>query len=103
MEDCPGLLVGVLYLASGTTTRATTESKGEFLVGHLPAGEYRVVVEYALFAQLTLELVIVEVGGVTSVEARLQVGGVTTSVNVRAEPQSPAAVNVDDLSSAAVA
>ena len=24
--------------------------KGEFLVAHLPAGEYRVVVEYALFA-----------------------------------------------------
>jgi hypothetical protein len=29
-------------------TRAPTEGKGEFLVAHLPAGEYRVEVEYAL-------------------------------------------------------
>jgi len=98
-----GAVVLVQNVANGTANRATTEGKGEFLVAHLPAGEYRVVVQYALFAQLTLQPVIVEVGGVTSVEARLLVGGVATSVTVRAEPNPPVSVSVDDLSSAAVA
>src|SRR5271168_1164680 len=98
-----GAVVRVENVATGTANRATTEGKGEFLVPHLPAGEYQVVVEYALFAQLTLQPVIVEVGGVTSLEARLQLGGVATSVTVRAEPDHPVTVSVDDLSSAAVA
>ena len=95
-----GAVVDVHNLATEATSRATTEGKGEFLVAHLPAGEYRVVVEYALFAHLTIQPVVVEVGGVTSVEARLQVSGVVSSVTVMADP---AAVSVDDLSSGAVA
>jgi hypothetical protein len=95
-------VVQVTNVADGTTTGATTGGNGEFLVAHLPAGEYRVVVEYALFAGLTLEPVVVEVGGVTSVEARMRVGGVTTSVTVKAEPIAQAAVGIDELSSAAV-
>ena len=43
-----GAVVQVQSIADGTMTRATTESKGEFLVAHLPAGEYRVEVEYVL-------------------------------------------------------
>jgi hypothetical protein len=97
-----GAVVQVQNVADGTMNRATTEGKGEFLVAHLPAGEYQVDVEYALFAHLTLQPVIVEVGGVTSVEARMRVGGVATSVTVKAEPDSPVSVGVDDLSSAAV-
>jgi hypothetical protein len=97
-----GAVVEVENVADGTMIRTTTEGKGEFLVSHLPAGEYRVVVEYALFAGFTLEPVVVEVGGVTSVEARMRVGGVATSVTVKAEPIAEAAVGVDELSSAAV-
>jgi hypothetical protein len=97
-----GAVVKVENVANGTKTRATTASRGEFLVVNLPAGEYRVVVEYALFARLTLEPVIVEVGGVTSVEARLRVGGVATSLTVKAEPDSPVSVDIDDLSSSAI-
>jgi hypothetical protein len=41
-----GAVVQVQNVADGTMTRATTEGKGEFLVAHLPAGEYRVEVEY---------------------------------------------------------
>ena len=79
----PGAVVQVQSVASGTTARMTTGGRGEFLVGHLPAGEYRVVVDYALFARLTLQPVVVELGGETSIEARLRVGGVATSVTVR--------------------
>ncbi len=52
--------------------------------------------------RLTLQPVVVEVGGMTSVEARMRVGGVATSVTVKAEPIAQAAVGVDELSSAAV-
>src|SRR3984893_9355827 len=97
-----GAVVQVQNVADGTMTRTTTEGKGEFLVAHLPAGECRWEVEYALFAGLTLQPVVVEVGGVTSVEARMRVGGVATSVTVKAEPAPPSGVSVDELSSAAV-
>ncbi len=99
----PGAVVQVQSVASGTTARMTTGGRGEFLVGHLPAGEYRVVVDYALFARLTLQPVVVELGGETSIEARLRVGGVATSVTVKAGPDSPVSVGAGDVSSAAVA
>jgi hypothetical protein len=102
-----GATVQVQNAADGSMNRATTGDRGEFLVVHLPAGEYRVVVDYSLFAELTMEPVVVEVGGVTSVEARLRVGAVTTSVNVSATPKPAVSVNVsvnvDDLASAAIA
>jgi hypothetical protein len=41
-------VVHVQNVADGMMTRATTEGKSEFLLAHLPAGEYRVEVEYAL-------------------------------------------------------
>jgi hypothetical protein len=98
-----GAVVQVQNVANGTTTRMTTGGKGEFLVGHLPAGEYSVVVEYALFARLTLQSVVVELGGETSIEAQLRVGGVATSVTVKADPDPPISLGVANLSSAAVA
>ena len=76
-----GAAVQVQNVADGTMNRATTESKGEFLVAHLPAGEYRVEVQYALFAALTLQPVVVEVGGVTSVEARIR--GTSCAARIR--------------------
>jgi hypothetical protein len=87
-----GAVVHLEDAANGFVASATTESKGEFVVSHLPAGEYRVVIEYERFAKLTLEPVIVEIGGVTSVEARLKVGGVVSSVNVTGVPEEPATV-----------
>ena len=50
-----GAVVQVQNLANGLTAVAKTESKGEFVVAHLPAGEYRVLVGYERFANLTLE------------------------------------------------
>ncbi len=97
-----GATVHVQNTASGATTHATTEGKGEFTLPHLPAGEYLVTVEYAFFARLTLQPVTVEVGGVTSIDAHLRVGPVTTSIDVHAEPNPAVSVTVDDLSSTAV-
>jgi hypothetical protein len=71
-----GAVVRVREASTGLEREAATGSKGEFVVSTLPAGEYEVVVEQAQFERLTLERVVVRVGGVTSVEARLQVGQV---------------------------
>ena len=98
-----GAQVEIKNVANGTTSHLKTQSKGEFLASHLSPGEYRVDVDDSLFAHLTLQPVIVEVGGVTSVEARLRVSSATTSVTVTAEPEAPAAIDIDDLSSAAIA
>jgi Carboxypeptidase regulatory-like domain/TonB dependent receptor len=98
-----GADVRVQKVSTGLEIEAKTGSKGEFLVPRVPAGEYHVVVEYARFARLTLDGVDVEVGGVTSVEARLRVGGVVTAVTVTASPDEPATVSIDDAASAAVA
>ena len=48
-----GAVVQVQNLANGFTTNAITEGKGEFVATHVPAGEYRVQVEYERFASLT--------------------------------------------------
>ena len=96
-----GAVVRVENIADSSVSRTKTAGKGEFLVAHLPAGKYKVVVEYALFSQMTLEPVEVEVGGVTSVAARLKVEGVSSTINVTAAPE--VVVSVDNLSSAAVA
>jgi Carboxypeptidase regulatory-like domain/TonB dependent receptor len=96
-----GAVVQVENVANGFVAVAKTVGKGEFVVGHLPAGEYRVVVDYERFAKLTLEPVVVEVGGVTSVDARLKVGGVVSSVDVTAVPESPVTVAVDEPSALA--
>src|SRR5258708_28434087 len=97
-----GAVVRVENVVDGRMAGGRREGKGELLVARLPAGECRVEVEYALFSGLTLQPVVVEVGGVTSVEARMRVGGVATSVTVKADPVPPSAVSVDELSSAAV-
>jgi hypothetical protein len=62
-----GADIRVQQVSTGLEIAATTGSKGEFLVPRVPAGAYQVVVDYARFARLTLDRVVVEVGGVTSV------------------------------------
>jgi hypothetical protein len=96
-----GAAVRVRELSTDLTGGATTGGKGEFLVARLPAGEYRVTVEYAGFAPLVVENVTVEVGGVTAVDGTMHVAGVATAVTVTAEDAGTA--SVEDASSTAVA
>src|ERR1700734_64290 len=94
-----GATIEARNVAEGSVRRTTTLIKGEFLLPNLPAGDYTITVDYALFAQLTLAPVVVEVGTTTSVQPRLRLGTVATTVNVPAEPA--VAVNVGEASSAA--
>ena len=94
--------IRIQNLTGGITTHTATGSKGEFSVAHLPPGEYLVVVQYALFARLTIQPIVVELGGVTSIEAHLHPDSVKTSITVKAEPESSISVHQDDLSSTAI-
>jgi hypothetical protein len=98
-----GAVVQVRQLATGWTSETATGGKGQFLLARVPAGTFQVEVEYERFARLTLDDVVVELGGVTAVEARLRVGSVASSVTVTARTNVPAAVSVDDAASTAVA
>jgi hypothetical protein len=100
-----GAVVQAQNLSTGAQTITKSGSRGEFLVTGLPAGDYRVRVESARFASITLQPVTVEVGGVTAVDAHLHIGTVATSVTVSAAqeaPGAPVSATLDDLSSAAV-
>lgn len=97
-----GASVQVQNASTGLESDVTSGAKGEFLVTRLPAGEYVVTVDEARFDRLVLREVRVEVGGVTAVEARLQVGHVSTSVTVTAGTE-PGGVGMTELSSAAIA
>jgi len=97
-----GAGVRVRNVSTGLVSGATTGRGGEFLVARLPAGEYQVQVEHVGFAGLTLHGVMVELGGLTSVQARMRVAGAATSVSVTARPDR-SAVGREESSSAAVA
>jgi Outer membrane receptor for ferrienterochelin and colicins len=79
-----GASIAVEDAASGFVAHAASDQGGEFLVARVPAGTYRVVVNAAGFERLVLTGVVVEVGAVTGVDARLRVAGVTTAVTVTA-------------------
>ena len=79
-----GASVAVEDAASGFVERAATDKSGEFLVARVPVGTYRVVVNAAGFERFVVTGVVVEVGAVTGVDARLRVAGVNATVTVTA-------------------
>jgi Carboxypeptidase regulatory-like domain/TonB dependent receptor len=98
-----GAVVRVRDATRGLVFNTATGSKGEFLVARVPAGEYQVVVEYALFERLILDNVMVEAGATTSLKARLRIGRVDTAVTVTPEPDAANLASLDVPSAAAVA
>jgi hypothetical protein len=70
---------------SGTTQTATSDEKGEFLIGNLPAGTYSVTVTAGGFKDFKAIAVVVTAATVTKVPATLLPAGVSTSVNVEGQ------------------
>ena len=90
-----GARVTIANQAQGISRNATTESTGEFEFLALPPGTYVLSVEKAGFGkyeQRNLELL---VSVPTSVNVQLQVGGITTEVEVVGEAP---AINTEDAS-----
>ena len=80
-----GAAVRARNAATGFQAVSASGHHGEFVISRLPAGVYEVSVERPRFERLVLSEVSVEMGSATSVELRMKVGSVRSSVTVTAD------------------
>ncbi len=78
----PGAKVTILNMRQGVSFTTTTNESGNYEQTHLIAGAYTVKVEKQGFQAYVQGSVQVSVDAVTQVNATLQVGAVTETVNV---------------------
>ena len=80
-----GAKITVVNTATGSSVETSTSGAGLFTVPQLTVGVYRVTIEQAGFKKHVQEGVTVPLGQTVRVEAALQVGEVSQSVEVQAE------------------
>ncbi len=80
----PGATITVKN-GTGVTQTATSDEKGEFLVGGLVPGNYSVTVSATGFKDFQAAAIAVTVGAVAQLKATLVPAGVSTSVNVEGQ------------------
>jgi len=80
-----GAKISVTSLAKGTIDTGTTNDSGNFTVGHLIPDTYKVHIEASGFKAYDIASVLVQVDTVTRVDAQLEVGSITQSVEVTGE------------------
>jgi hypothetical protein len=80
-----GASVTATNQATGVTTRTTTTSAGNFTIPLLRGGTYEVSIEQSGFKKFVQAGVILEVGQTVRVDAPLQLGQSTETVNVTAQ------------------
>jgi hypothetical protein len=81
----PSATVTVRNVETSKEVTATTDNEGRARAVNLDPGNYTVIVNATGFGAYTQEQVVVEVGRVTTIDAPLQVGQATGSVDVAAE------------------
>ena len=82
----PDATVKALNTATGLEITATTKSNGSYVVPELPAGTYKLTITKDGFKTETHTEVLVNGNRTTTVDAALNVGAVTTTVEVTAMP-----------------
>lgn len=80
----PGATITVVHVATKTTARATTTATGAFNVPSLQVGEYKVEASAPGFKGLVQTGVILTAGRTAAVNAQLEVGDLTQTVEVAA-------------------
>jgi len=81
-----GAHVAAVNLATSVSAETTTNSDGLYVLPVLAAGAYDVRIEQTGFAASEFKNVAIEAGRVTTLDAKLQVASVGTSVQVTASP-----------------
>src|ERR1035437_2466365 len=81
----PGLNLQVRNAATGSASDAVSNDPGQYSVPNLPAGLYIITFEANGFKKLVRSNLEVRVADTLRVDVRLEVGGVTDSVEVTAE------------------
>jgi Carboxypeptidase regulatory-like domain/TonB dependent receptor len=77
-----GAKVEALNTSTGVSTSVTTDERGAYLFNNLQAGVYKVAITAASFKSLVQENVRVDVNTVRRVDAQLEVGDVSATVEV---------------------
>src|ERR1700688_4117387 len=85
--------VAVTNSATGLSLSATTNSNGSYTVKEVPPGTYKLEVEASGFKKLENNAVTANAGTISRVDAKLQLGKATETVEVSGEA---AAVNTED-------
>ncbi len=80
----PGVAIVVRNMDTNIENRAVTNASGLYEVTHLVPGRYAVTAEHAGFKTVTVSNVLLETSATVRADLRLEVGEVTTSVNVEA-------------------
>ncbi len=78
----PGAAVTLVHLATNQTRTAVSNDEGQYLFSLLPPGEYRLTIERAGFKRFQAGSLLLQVNDNLKVDARLEVGEVTTTVTV---------------------
>ena len=81
----PGAAVIVLNTDTGVSRTATTNGAGEYNASFLLPGNYEVIIGGGGFSKVDRKNLVLTVGQVLSVDARLTVGATSTEVNVTSE------------------
>lgn len=90
VTDAQGAVVGkakvtATHVASGRAFETTTTSEGLYALPNLEVGDYRIAVEAQGFKKLTLSGIVIAVGARSVVDAKLETGSVSDTVNVTAD------------------
>ena len=80
-----GAKVTVRNLETNEKFNGESDSNGSYRVTHLRPGTYEVTITSGSFATFKADRIVVEVGRVTSIEAKMNVGGKTETVSVTGE------------------
>jgi hypothetical protein len=86
----PNAHVVAINKAQGVSRESSSNADGLYVFANLPAGNYELKIEAAGFAPTEYKEVMVQAGRTTTIDARMQVAGVGTTVNV-----SEGAVEID--------
>jgi hypothetical protein len=81
----PSAQIQVVNVATNETTTGITDSGGNYSIPFLRPGVYKMTVTAQGFKQFTRENITLQVGQIAGIEVKLEVGGVTETVNVTAE------------------
>ena len=81
----PNATITVSNNGTGATKSVTTDARGYYHVAQLQPGDYSVSVEANGFSKFQVSHAVVEVGRLTSIEPKLNVGGAAETVNVTDE------------------
>ncbi|HXJ42211.1 MAG TPA: carboxypeptidase-like regulatory domain-containing protein, partial [Bryobacteraceae bacterium] len=83
----PAAKVSVRNISNGAISRSTTNNNGQFTLPNLPPGSYEVVFEEPNFKRLVRSGIELGATEVARVDASMEVGAVTESVQVSAEAE----------------